>query len=68
MTERIKGVTVAFEKDHSEDAAEWIINAIRMIKGVADVKPIESTPDDFINREQIRWEVKDKLYSLAKEI
>jgi len=68
MTTRLKGVTVAFESDIHEDDAEWIINAIRMIKGVAGVAEIESSDDDYINREQIRREIRRKIYALAKEI
>lgn len=68
MTDRLKGVTVAFERDIREDDAELIINAIRMIKGVAGVKDIKSTGYDYINREQIRHEIVEKIYAMAKEI
>ena len=68
MTTRLKGVTVAFGEDIREDDAEWIINAIKMIKGVYGVEPIEQDSKDFINRMQIRKDLKDKLYVIIDEL
>lgn len=44
MTDRHLGYTVALDRDIREDDAEHIINAIRLIKGVSDVKPIRAEP------------------------
>ena len=68
MTDRLKGVHVAFEKNIREDDAETIINAIRMIKGVADVKTSIANPDDWMNREQVKREIKSKLLDLYESI
>ena len=68
MTNRLKGLTVAFEKDIREDDAEGIINAILMIRGIANVTTSLSSSEDYINREQIRREVVSKIYDVAKDI
>lgn len=71
MTDRLKGLTVAFDHDIREDDAEAIVNAIKMIKGVVDVKPTYATSEDWINRERIRRELGaalwDVLYPKAKQ-
>lgn len=61
MTDRFKGVTVAFEHDIREDDAVAVINAIRMIRGVLAVEPVAATHGDWINREQIRNEMRDAV-------
>ena len=68
MTDRLKGLTVAFESDIRDDDAQCIIDAILMIKGVANVTTSISNSEDYMNRQQVKREVVDKLYKLAKEI
>ena len=50
MTMRFKGVTVTFDQDLRTDDAEAALNAIRCIRGVADVGPLESTHVDIMAR------------------
>lgn len=64
MTERLKGVTVAFDHDIREDDAQQIINAIRMIKGVLEVVPSVVNSDDDINRSKIEYELSRKLWEV----
>jgi len=66
MTTRLKGVTVAFGHDIREDDAEWVINAIKMIKGVMDVKPIESQSQDWIIESRIRMDIRSKILDILK--
>ena len=68
MTDRLKGLTVAFDKDIREDDAKCIIDAILMIKGVSSVTTSLSGPDDYMNREQVKRDIVKKIYDLAKEI
>lgn len=68
MTDRLKGLTVAFESDIRDDDAQCIIDAILMIKGVSGVTTSLSSSEDYMNRQQVRREVVDKIYALAKEI
>lgn len=67
MTDRLKGCFVAFERDIREDDAEAIINAIKMIKGVEDVKVNIADADDWMNRQQIRRELRKKTFDLFRE-
>lgn len=39
MSDRIKGLTVTLEPNIRDDDAQPIIDAIRLIKGVIDVRP-----------------------------
>lgn len=47
MTDRYDGFTVVLDRAMRSDDAEHIINAIQMIKGVADVRPIISTTEGW---------------------
>jgi len=66
MTDRLKGVVVTFDRDIREDDAEYILNAIRMIKGVIDVTPNVLNSDDHINRMRIENEIREKLWQAFK--
>jgi hypothetical protein len=61
MTDRIKGCTVVFDKSIRADEVGAVLNAIRMIKGVLDVKPSIDTSDDWMNRTQVRNELGKKI-------
>jgi hypothetical protein len=64
MTQRLKGFVVTLEKDLREDDAEVILNALRMIRHVESVEPVESNFDDQMNRSRIRSEFRDKLWAV----
>jgi len=66
MTDKLKGVTVGFSYDIREDEAEEIINAIKLIKGVQVVAPVIRGVDDILNRDRIRLEYREKIYSVLK--
>lgn len=67
MTDKVKGFTVTLEKDIRIDDVEVIVNAIRMIRGIADVEVSITTGDDYINREMIRNEFRDKFRKFYTE-
>lgn len=67
MTTRLKGFTVALDADIREDDAETIKSAIRSLRHVLDVTPIEANSEDWINRQRIRWELKEKLWKALDE-
>lgn len=48
MTDRFKGVLVTFDRDIREDDAEPLIDAIRMIRGVLEVKPYIEGGEDYM--------------------
>lgn len=62
MTDRYYALTVILEKDIREDDAEPILNAIRMIKGVQDVKGNVSDVSTYIAQEKARRHFGEKLW------
>jgi len=67
MTDRVKGFTVTLEKDIRIDDVEVIMQAIRMIRGIADVEPSISTSEDHMNRQRIKYELRDKFYKFMND-
>lgn len=61
MTTRLKGLLVIFEPDVREDDAECIINAIRLLKRVIDVKPIPNDIEQSIAESRVRQDLHMKL-------
>lgn len=66
MTDRVKGLTITLEKDVRVDDVEYIVNAIKMIKGISSVDLSIVTFDDHINRARIYGEVRTKLFEFIK--
>lgn len=62
MTDRIKGVYVALDKDYRVDDAEEILAALKMVKGVLDVTGDIADFNDWNNRTRIRQELSAKLW------
>ena len=67
MTDRVKGFTVTLDKDYRTDDVEAILNAVRMIHGMAHVEPSLTTMDDHMNRMKIRHDLEMKLYEVLRE-
>ena len=69
LTDRLNGAWVAFEKDIRTDDARALLDAIRMIRGVADVSStIITTPSDYMNRMKVREEIREKLLDLYNSL
>ena len=68
MTDRAKGCTVAFKTDIRVNDVEAIVDAIKMIKGVEAVELSISSTDDWMNRVQIKSEIKGRFWELYKSI
>ena len=68
MTERHAGYVVVLAEDIREDDAENILTALRMISGVASVKPVTADLGMIIAREQVHAEVREKLARLVEEL
>lgn len=66
MTDRLKGVTVVFDRDIREDDAQSIIDAIRMLRHVADVIPSVNVMGDEMARIRVRNEIREKLWEALK--
>jgi hypothetical protein len=67
MTDRLKGLVVVLDKDIRVDDAEEIINAIRMIKGVADVQGSVANYEDYMNRSRVDRAWQERLMKLIRE-
>ena len=68
MTDRIKGFTVALDNDIRIDDVEFIMNAIKMVKGVNNVEPLVSDSSDFIARSRYKSEVQTKIFKMLDEL
>ena len=68
MTDSLKGVIVAFDRDIRVDDAEPLIEAIKMIKGVADVSPSVADMNDYSARVQVRCQLADAFLEMHKAI
>lgn len=64
MTDRHAGYVVTLSEDIREDDAETIINAIRMVKGVINVRPIVSNVELMIAEDRTDQEWREKIRQL----
>ena len=67
MTDRIKGLTVVFDKEYRDDDAESIINAIKMVKGVGDVQSHVADMDHYMAVSRARMELGSKIIDVIRE-
>lgn len=65
MTDRLNGVYVTFNREIREDDAQCIIDAIKMIKHVADVKPFVSDMTIDAAKHQVKHELQKKLIDVV---
>lgn len=64
MTDRLRGVYVAFDRDIRDDDARPLIAAIKMLRGVLKVTPEIVDGADFVARERARRELGEKLWEV----
>lgn len=67
MTDRHSAYIVVLKDDIREDDAQWTINALRMVKGVASVKPVVADWDQHIAHVRVDREWRDRLLKLLKD-
>ncbi len=67
MTDRFSTLTVVLEKDTRDDDAEYILNAIRMIKGVISVKGDVRDTNTYFLKERLKREYQDKIFKIFNE-
>ena len=68
MTDRLKGAWVVFDKDYREDDAGHIINAIKMVRGVAAVEPKLTDVDDYFARSAVLTKFRSDFLALFKKL
>lgn len=62
MTDRHAAYIVTLESDVHADDAEAVINALRMVRGVADVEPVPANVDQHIAATRARTELEERIY------
>ena len=68
MTDRVKGLYVALDKDYRDDDVQALVDAIKMLRGVAAVATKVAQVDDYFNRVQIRYDIQSKLFDAISDI
>ena len=66
MSTRLKGVVVTFDSDIRADDAEVIITAIRCIRRVATVDPLESTFEHDMAVRLAKVQLTNKILELLR--
>ena len=66
MTDRIKALTVVLEHDIRIDDCQPLIDAISMMRGVAEVQSLISQPGDYIARERARRDLEQKIMDVLR--
>lgn len=64
MTDRHIAYTVLLKEPVREDDAESILNALRMVKGVAKVTPVVQDVQQLFIEERVRRELGGKLWKI----
>ena len=64
MTDRYYALTVILEKDIRSDDAQPMIEAIKMIKGVLDIKPHITTPTELVANHRAKMELTKKIMDM----
>lgn len=67
MTDRLAGFTVTLTVDIRDDEVEAIVNAIRMVKGVASVEPLVSTYELHVAQVRADRVWRDRLLQLVRD-
>jgi len=65
MTARYNALTVVLEKDIRDDDAEPLMNAIRMLRGVADVSGNVASIESYTAEVRARSELVKKLFDVV---
>jgi hypothetical protein len=68
VTDRIHSITVVLEKDIRDDDCEGLMNAIRHMRGVADVSGHVSDIGTHMAEVRARIDVSGRLIDLARDI
>ncbi len=66
MTDRIIALTVVLDRELREDDCQNIIDAIKMVKGVARVTTEKSDASYYSALEQTKLDIKKKLFEVLK--
>lgn len=68
MSDIVRGFTVVFEKDVSEEEFDRIEAAVRMIRGVLDVERSISTSTEWMSYRQASYEIESAVYAALRKL
>ncbi len=68
MTDNIHGLTVGLDRDYRDDDVQFIIDAIRMIKGVSSVTAHVTEMSDHLARERVADVVRTRMYNAIRDV
>lgn len=57
MTDRVKALTVVLDADYRIDDIQVLVNAIKMMRCVADVEAHVTNFEDYMNRARVRSDI-----------
>ena len=67
MSDRTQCLTVVLDDTYRTDDIEQVVNAIKMIKGVADVGVNVKDSADYLAYTSVRYELEQKLWDALKK-
>lgn len=67
MTDRHAGYIVTLDKDIREDDAQLIINALKCVRHVVDVKPVIGDAQLAIAEDRVRIRMGNRLLDIVQE-
>jgi len=68
MSDRSKGCWVSFNADIKDEDADPLLDAIRQLRGVQAVESSVTDSSDWMAREHVRAEIREKLLALYRDI
>jgi hypothetical protein len=66
VTDRLIAFTVLLDREIRDDDAQPIVDAIRQLRGVADVVPVVADPHNFWAKETARQELLKQVFALLQ--
>lgn len=66
MTDRFKGFLITLDKEIREDDAQPILEALKMIRGVFQVKPYINGAEDWMMYEKGVWDTRKSIMEHMK--
>lgn len=67
MSDRTVNLTVVLDSDYRIDSLKEVMQAIKMIKGVATVKANVANVDTYVAYSRARMDLESKLYEALRE-
>jgi hypothetical protein len=68
MTDRIHALVVVLDHDIREDDVESVVQAIKMIRCVADVRTKVADFETYTARARVREDLRERMYKLWKDL